>query len=350
MKDLTLNNRATIKEALKLMFKFGAKCLVIVNSKNILLGTLSDGDLRKAILKGAQLNENVDKFYFKKPFYFLKGKYNKILLKEKFISTKIDVIPIIDKNKKLIEVVRWEDFFQKNNKVKKILKNIPTVIMAGGKGTRMEPFTKVLPKPLIPIHDKPVIEHIIEKFTSVGINDFYLTVNYKSRILKAFFEEIKHSYKVKFIDESNPLGTAGSLQFLKNKFNKPFFVTNCDIIINTNIEDLYNFHISNSNDITLVASAKEYSIPYGTCQINSKGKLSKIVEKPKYDFLVNTGLYIINPKILKLIPKNKFYHITNLINDAKKSKMNIGVYPIDDDSWIDVGQWKDYKNAIDDLG
>ena len=139
-----------------------------------------------------------------------------------------------------------------------------------------------------------------------------------------------------------------SLGDLKNKLSS--FGCETYSVNGHDIEDLYNFHISNSNDITLVASAKEYSIPYGTCQINSKGKLSKIVEKPKYAFLVNTGLYIRNPKILKLIPKNKFYHITNLINDAKKLKMNIGVYPIDDDSWIDVGQWKDYKNAIDDLG
>ena len=221
--------------------------------------------------------------------------------------------------------------------------------MAGGKGTRKEPFTKVLPKPLVPIHEKPVIEHIIERYTDVGVNEFIFTVNYKARIMKAFFEELKPDFSVDFVEEQDPLGTAGSLKFLENRFDMPFFVTNCDIIIKADYSDLYTFHKNNSYDITLVASMKNYTIPYGTCELNGEGHLKNINEKPEFDFLVNTGLYILNPEVLHLIPEDKLYHITHLIEDAQKSGKRVGVYPIDDDAWIDVGEWAEYQKAVERL-
>ena len=221
--------------------------------------------------------------------------------------------------------------------------------MAGGKGTRLEPFTKVLPKSLVPVNEKPIIEHIIERFTMIGCSDFYITVNYMSKIIKAYFEELQPNYNISFVDEHEPMGTAGSMGFLNEKFNKPFFVTNCDIIIKANYNSLYNFHKSGGYDITLVASTKEYIIPYGTCELNDEGHLSQINEKPKYDFLINTGLYLLNPEMLNLIPENKFYHITHLIENAKNKGKKVGVYPIDDDAWIDVGQWVEYKQVVAQL-
>ena len=154
-------------------------------------------------------------------------------------------------------------------------------------------------------------------------------------------------YDVAFVDEKKPLGTAGSLEYLNGKFDKPFFVTNCDIIIKANYANLYEFHQKNNYDITLVASAKEYIIPYGTCELNGDGHLSHINEKPKYDFLINTGLYVLNPDVLNFIPNDKFYHITHLIEDLKNSGKKVGVFPVDDDDWVDIGQWAEYKKAID---
>ena len=206
-----------------------------------------------------------------------------------------------------------------------------------------------MPKPLVPIHEKPIIEHIIERFTDIGCSDFYLTVNYKSGILKAYFDELKPDYEVHFVEEQGPLGTAGSLRLLEGSFDGPFFVTNCDIIIKADYVSLYKFHQDNGYDVTLVASAKEYVIPYGTCELNSDGHLSRINEKPKYDFLINTGLYVVNPDVLSLISENKVYHITRLIEDVKKEGKKVGVYPIDDNAWIDVGQWGEYKKALEYL-
>ena len=221
--------------------------------------------------------------------------------------------------------------------------------MAGGKGTRLKPLTDILPKPLVPIQNKTIIEHIIENFEETGSKDFYLSVNYKAKLIKAYFEEIGPEHNVKYIEEDTPLGTAGSLKYLNKVLTKPFFVTNCDVIVKANYQSLYKFHLKGKYDITLVASAKEYIIPYGTCELNKEGSLSLINEKPVYNFLVNTGLYVINPEILDLIPKNKPYDITQLFADTKKTGKKIGVFPVSEDAWFDVGQWGEYKSTLKKL-
>ena len=347
MKDITVNPNITIRQAMKKLSQFGKKCLVIVDDTNTLLGTLSDGDLRKAILDGSDMANSIHNIFQSKPTVLIDGKYKINEAKKLFTKNMFDLIPVVDDEGKLIDVLHWETILNNGKKSQKEQLDVPVVIMAGGKGTRMEPFTKILPKPLVPIHEKPIIEHIIEKFTDIGCSEFYLTVNYKGKILKAYFDELKPEYTVSFIDEKDPLGTAGSLQYLIGTFEKPFFVTNCDIIIKTDYTSLYEFHQKGEYDITLVASAKEYIIPYGTCELNGNGHLSHINEKPKYDFLINTGLYVLNPDVLNLIPKDKFYHITHLIEDAKNQGKKIGVFPVDDDDWIDIGQWAEYQKAID---
>jgi dTDP-glucose pyrophosphorylase len=347
MKDITVKPDLTIRQAMKKIGKSGKRCLVIVGEKNTLLGTLSDGDLRKVILNGSKMNDSIHNIYQSKPTVLVNGKYKINEAKKLFTKNMFDLIPVVDEQNKLINILYWKTVLNNGKKTQKEELNVPVVIMAGGKGTRMEPFTKVLPKPLVPIHDKPIIEHIIDRFTELGCLDFYLTVNYKGKILKAYFEELQPQYNVSFVDENKPLGTAGSLRFLDGKFDKPFFVTNCDIIIKADYASLYEFHQKGKYDITLVASAKEYIIPYGTCELNGDGNLSHINEKPKYDFLINTGLYVLNPDVLSLIPKDEFYHITHLIEDANKNGKKVGVFPIDDDDWIDIGQWAEYKKAID---
>jgi len=346
MKDITVKYDITILQALKALDKAAEKCLLVIDDSGKLLGTLTDGDLRRRILRGVKFSEDISNSYKNNPIIFVQNQYTSDEVKRTLRDKKIDLIPIIDKNGKVVDCLTWSNI-NGGKQNKKVLDDVSVVIMAGGIGTRMEPFTNVLPKPLIPIHGKPIIEHIIDRFTDRGCSDFHLTVNYKGKILKAYFEELQPEFNVSFVDENKPLGTAGSLQYLKVKFDKPFFVTNCDIIIKGDYTSIYEFHQKGGYDITLVASAKEYIIPYGTCELNGEGHLAQINEKPKYDFLVNTGLYILNPEVLELIPENKFYHITHLIEDAKKQGKKIGLFPIDEDSWIDVGQWTEYKKAID---
>ena len=349
MKNFLTSSNISIKQALNKLSNTGEKCIIIVDENNKLLGTLSDGDLRKAILNGAGLSDSIEGIYKSNPTILVKGEYKREKAKELFIKNKFDLIPVVAKNGEIMDILLLEDVFT-NRKFRQHKRlDAPVVIMAGGKGTRLEPFTLVLPKPLVPVNEKPIIEHIIERFTDIGCSEFHLTVNYKGKILKAYFEELQPDYKIHFVEEQEPLGTAGSLRFLNEEFEQPFFVTNCDILIKINYNKLYEFHQKHDYDITLVASAKEYIIPYGTCILNGKGHLSHINEKPKYDFLINTGLYVLNPEILKFIPKNKFYHITHFIEDINKQGKKIGVFPIDDDDWIDVGQWAEYKKVVDNL-
>ena len=348
MKNLTINPNISIHQAMKVLDKTAEKCLLVVNENEKLLGSLTDGDLRRGILSGMNFSENISGCYNKDATTFTQGNYTQRDVTQVLRDKKLDLIPIIDKDGKVVDYLTWSNI-NGGKQNKKVLDDVLVVIMAGGKGTRMEPFTNVLPKPLIPIHDKPIIEHIIKRFTDIACSDFHLTVNYKGIILKAYFEELQPNYNVSFTDENQPLGTAGSLHYLSGKFEKPFFVTNCDIIIKADYVKLYEFHQKGSFDITLVASTKEYIIPYGTCELNGDVHLSHINEKPQYNFLINTGLYVLNPDIIELIPKNKFYHITHLIEDAKKLGKKVGVFPIDDDAWIDVGQWTEYQKAVDIL-
>ena len=349
MKDIIVQSNITIRQAMKKLTQIGTKCLIITDESKKLVGTLSDGDLRKAILGGTNFGDSIENFYQKKPTMLLQDEYSLEYARKLFIRYKFDLIPVVDNDGVLRDVLFLESVLKNGDQKQEGTLDVPVVIMAGGKGTRMEPFTKVLPKPLVPVHDKPVIEHIIARFKDVGCGEFYLTVNYKGKILKAYFEELQPDYKVDFIEEREPLGTAGSLRFLDGKFSRPFFVTNCDIIIKTDYVSLYEFHQKGGYDISLVASAKEYIIPYGTCELNSEGHLSHINEKPRYDFLINTGLYVVNHDMLQLIPEDSFYHITHLIQEANKRKKKVGVFPIDDDAWIDVGQWSEYRRAEDKL-
>ena len=346
MKNIFVSPNLKIIQAMKRLGEVGERCLIVVDEKKKLLGTLNDGDIRRGILQGMSIKKSIKKLYSTKPTVLVKGKY-KLDEAKKILSyhkQNLNLLPILDKNRIVVDYLSWDNVFASRKKITRLDK-VPIVVMAGGKGDRLIPFTKVLPKPLIPVNEKPVIEHIIEKFTSFGAKKFYITTNYKSRILKSFFKELQPSYSVKFFDEIKPLGTIGGLRNHKKNFKGSFFVTNCDIIINSNYSDIYNFHKNNKNDMTLVASAKDFEIPYGICKLDKKGQLLNIIEKPKQNFLANTGLYVLNSRVLNLIPKNKFFHMTDLIKVARKKKMQIGIYPIEDSNWLDVGQWSEYTKT-----
>ncbi len=337
-------NNYNLKKALSIMKKNGQRCCIIVDKKKHLLGTLSDGDVRKAILKKNNIQKSVMNFCNKNSKYFTEGKYNNSKIKKAFLKERYDLIPIVDKNKIVKKVLLSKLFFKSKKRIDKKL-NIKVVIMAGGKGTRLNPLTKVLPKPLVPIKDKPIIDHITEKFIKHGIKDFIFTIRYKMEIIKAYFNDTKSNFRIRYLEEKKPLGTAGGLRKLYGKIKNNFFVTNCDVLIDTNLINFFNFHKREKSDISLVAASKKYIVPYGVCQVHKK-KLEKITEKPKLNYLVNAGLYLINPKVLKLIPNNKYFDMNNLIKKAIEKGYKVTVYPISQKHWIDIGQLAEYKKYL----
>ena len=349
MKNLKITANVSIKKALQLIKKNGAKALVVVDRNDKLIGSLSDGDIRKAILKNISLNKNIKNIFYKKPKYLVQGQYSKQSLNNLIHKNNFTIIPVIDDFKKVKEIITLQSLSKNKTKIlkrKSILNKVPCIIMAGGKGTRLQPFTDVLPKPLIPIKKQTVIERIINNFTDYGVNKFLISINYKAEILKAYFKELKPKYKLKFITENKPLGTVGSLSKVSKREGKNFFITNCDTISDVNLGDVYKFHIKNNYDVTLLTSSKIHKIPYGVCHVAENGDLKNIEEKPKFDFLVNVGLYLVNNEVIDFIPKNKIFHFTDLIKVLQKKKYRIGLFPVYINNWLDVGEWDEFKKTV----
>jgi len=349
MKNLKITANVSIKKALQLIKKNGAKALVVVDRNDKLIGSLSDGDIRKAILKNISLNKNIKNIFYKKPKYLVQGQYSKQSLNNLIHKNNFTIIPVIDDFKKVKEIITLQSLSKNKTKIlkrKSILNKVPCIIMAGGKGTRLQPFTDVLPKPLIPIKKQTVIERIINNFTDYGVNKFLISINYKAEILKAYFKELKPKYKLKFVTENKPLGTVGSLSKVSKREGKNFFITNCDTISDVNLGDMYKFHIKNNYDVTLLTSSKIHKIPYGVCHVAENGDLKNIEEKPKFDFLVNVGLYLVNNEVIDFIPKNKIFHFTDLIKVLQKKKYRIGLFPVYKNNWLDVGEWDEFKKTV----
>ena len=338
MKNIFVQENTKIKESLEKLRKSGFKCLIVKNKKNQLLGTLSDGDIRKALLKNKSIFTSIKNYYNKKPKFIFEHKKDNLNLKSLFKNNDYGLIPIINKNFNIKEILSKDNILYK----RKIPTNIPVVIMAGGKGTRLRPFTNILPKPLIPINGKPVIDIIFDNFISYGLKKFYLSTNYKSTLLETYFKETKR--KATYLREKKPLGTAGALYNLRNE-NKNFIVTNCDTVININYLNFLDHHKKNKYDITITVAPKEISIPYGICKINNLNELIKIDEKPINDYLISVGLYLINSKVFKIIPKNKSFDMNNLIDLAINKKFKIGIFRINKFSWKDIGNWTDFNKV-----
>lgn len=347
--DLFIHKSVSIVEAMKQLDKTAKKILFVVDDDNLYLGTLTDGDIRRFIIKTGKLEGTAFDACNKNSYYVRTG-YNKNEVLEEMKKKDFKYVPVLDDKGHIIEVLINEerDLGVKIKSLEKI--NIPVVIMAGGFGTRLEPFTKVLPKPLIPIHDKTVLEIIIEKFIEYGIDQIWLSVNYKAHIIKSYLTELNLPCNINYIQEDKPLGTIGSLYLLKGKLKSDqFILTNCDTIIDVDLIDLLRFHKNMNNDITIVSSAINYKIPYGVCRISSEGLLDDIEEKPNFNFLINTGMYVMNTQLIELIPEDTFFHATDLIKKAIQEGFKVGVYPISESSWIDIGQWSEYRKALKEL-
>ena len=320
MKKYFIQKNRNLKEAISKLEKNDVKCLMVVSdNKNKLFGTLTDGDIRRALLQGANLKEKINKYVEQNPKKIEKSYLNKIQMIDVF-SKGIDVIPVVDKNK-----------------------NISLIIMAGGKGTRMQKFSNYFPKALLPLGNSTAIDYIINFFSYYKIGKIFISVNYKKNLIKSYLKE-KKNRKLFFLEEKSFLGSAGPLSLAQKKIKSDFFVINCDTIVKINLNNFYNFHKENNYDITIVAALKTFEFPYGACKVNKKGELTNIIEKPKYSNFSNVGLYLFKKRILKLIKKNELMNMDRLINIAKSKRLKIGVFPMNSENWIDVGEWDKYKN------
>lgn len=329
--EFLIDENETMIEAMQQLDKVAKKVLFVVR-KGIFVATITDGDIRRWVLRKGNLDAQVKDIANYSPKALLEE--DKVKAKEYMKNYSVEALPILNIDNKIISVVLWND---EEIETKKNL-DIPVIIMAGGLGERLYPYTKILPKPLIPIGEIPIVEHIINRFNQHGINQFYLVVNHKKNMIKAYFNEIEKEYKVDYVDEDKPLGTGGGLSLLKGKIDSTFILSNCDVLIEEDYEKIYSFHKKKNNLITMVCSLKNIKIPYGVVEISKTGEIENMKEKPELSFFTNTGMYIVEPKVIEELEENRAIGFPDIIEQYKFIGEKIGVYPISERSWMDMGQ------------
>jgi dTDP-glucose pyrophosphorylase len=342
--SISIQKTASIINALKKMDASHHKLLMVMENKKF-FSLISIGDIQRAIIANIPLESNIERILRD---HVKIGKVNDTpeYLKAFMLEYRMEFLPIVDESNTILHIYFWEDFFDSALPIVKNTMNVPVVIMAGGEGLRLKPLTNVLPKPLIPFGEKTIIEEIFKRFGDQGCNKFYVSVNYKAEMIEFYLKNQSLPYNIVFIKEEKPLGTAGSLSLLKNKINETFFVSNCDILIEQDYSEILDYHRANKNEITIIAALKHYPVAYGTIETGENGRLLNIVEKPEITFKINSGMYILEPNLLDAIPGNRVFHITSLIEKILERKGEIGVFPVSEKSWKDIGCWEELKQHL----
>ncbi|MCR5187843.1 MAG: NTP transferase domain-containing protein [Treponema sp.] len=347
MKEMYIvKSDCTVKDAIEQMEKKLIKAVIVLDENEKIIGLFSNGDMRSHFLKGGELSDSIVKAMNKNPRLYLSER--EILEERKKIKRVI--YPIADKDKKLLNVIDYDKDNENEININNDLKDVPLVIMAGGKGTRLYPYTKVLPKPLIPIGDMTITERIINEFQKYGCKEVYMILNHKASMIKAYINEIEKNYSIDFVKEEKFQGTAGGLKLLKDKLKDTFFLSNCDILIKDDLACAYKTHKMKNNKITFICSMKNLIIPYGVVETNKNGEIMNMKEKPDFSFLINTGVYIIEPDVLDYIGDDEFIHMPDLAQRCKEKGFNVGVFPVPEQAWMDMGQLAEMNDMMQKLG
>lgn len=323
------NCNESILQAMKKIDLNTYKFLIIVDGEQKLLGSITDGDIRRHLLAGGKLEDCVLMACNKAPKFATSVSEAEQYLNKHFIA-----IPIVDNNKKLISIYLGNGDLE----IPKESLNVPVVINAGGKGTRLDPYTKILPKPLIPVGDLPIIEHIMQRYQSYDCNDFHIIVNYKKELMKGYFSEIDGKYNITWYDEKTPLGTGGGLSLLKGKIRDPFFFINCDNLLLSDYASILKFHKENHNSITMVCAYKSVQLSYGIVEMGLNGVIESMKEKPNFSFLTNTGIYVVEPHVIDEMQDNVSIGFPDVVLQQKEKGNKVAVYPVSENDWLDMGQ------------
>jgi len=341
---IAISKSNTIWSALKKMDEVNAKLLLLLSDNGHFEGLVTIGDIQRAIIANISLDNTIDTIIRKNIHYALStDAIDKI--KEEMLRQKDECMPIINEKGVLVDAIFWDDLFSETKKLME-LQGVPVIIMAGGKGIRMRPLTNVIPKPLIPIGEKTIAEHIMDRFLVHGCSEFIFSVNYKADLIKYYFKQLEKSYCIKYIQEDKPLGTAGSLSLLRDYLKSSFFITNCDILLTQDYSEIYNFHVTNCNSLTVVSSIQSHYIPYGTLETGENGELITMIEKPDLTYKINTGFYVCEPTIIDIIENHQEIDFPTLIRKAQDNNFRIGVFPVSEKQYTDLGNLQMYLSAI----
>ena len=334
-KSNLLSDNLKIIDAIKCIDRSGLKIVLVLNRKKKFIGTITDGDIRRGMLRGLKINSPIKSIINKKPYYLSDSKNDEAIYKL-MIRHKIYQIPIVSKNKKVVGLKLLNNF-----NIQKDQKNT-IIIMAGGKGKRMLPYTKNKPKPLLKIKDKPILEHILSKAKKEGFKNFIFTINYLGQKIKKYFNDGKKwNVKISYVKEKLPLGTVGGIKLIKPLPKEPIIVCNGDVISDIKFEDLLNFHIKNKAFATMAIKSYEIENPYGVVNLRGE-KILNLDEKPVIKSNINVGVYIFNPEAINYIRKNESLDMNNFFDRLVKLNKRVLAYPVYE-SWADIGRPSDLK-------
>ena len=342
--DFLFSTNAVVKDIIDFFNDSGVSNCMVVNESFVLQGIVTDGDVRRYFAHNNALDVPITKIMHGNPISITWQEYPHAseIMRKKVIKA----IPILGNEGQAVALLflDGQEYFLDTGVF------LPVVINAGGKGTRLYPYTKVLPKPLIPVGDKTILEHIIQRFNNQGCSDFISIVNHKKSLIKAYFQEGSFNYSMNFVDEDIPLGTGGGLSLLKGKFSTPFFFSNCDILIDADYRAIAKQHQEEENSVTMVCAEKEVSIPYGVVNVSEDNALTSFSEKPHYHFLTNTGFYLISPEVLEVVPENQSITFPAVMELCKENGLRVGVYKVSEQAWLDMGQIDSLDSMIAVLG
>ncbi|MDD3054326.1 MAG: nucleotidyltransferase family protein [Aliarcobacter sp.] len=337
IEHLLITENITIKKALKVIDKGAIRIALVVDENNKLLGTLNDGDIRRGLLKNYTLDDSIKDLYFKNPTVALIDESKEKII-QKAIKNQVYQIPIVDENNYLVDIVNLTTLLNITKKRNRV------ILMAGGLGTRLRPLTEDIPKPMLKVGNKPILETIIKNFALHGFVNITISLNYKAEIIREYFKDgSDFGVNIDYVEESTRLGTAGALSLLEEQPNDPFFVMNADLLTDVNFSNLLDFHCLGNANATMCVREYEYQVPYGVIEIENSS-IASIVEKPIKKFFVNAGIYVLSPNIFEYIPKNEFFDMPILFNILIGQQKKVLSFPIHE-YWLDIGRISDFEQA-----
>jgi len=328
---------STIEKALSVIDSGAVKIALVVDSDNKLLGTLSDGDIRRGLLRKKLLNETIEDVYFKNPIAANKGTSKEDLLHLCLVNS-IAQVPIVDEDRKVIDLFIIDDGLQKKQHENHV------VLMLGGLGQRLRPLTENTPKPMLKVGGKPILETIVKRFVDDGFTNITMCLGYKSNVIQDYFRDGgSFGANIDYIVEEKRMGTAGALTLLEKRLDNPFFVMNGDLLTNINFEKMLDFHVEHNSKATMCVREYDIEVPYGVVNVANEN-ITSIEEKPIHRFFVNAGIYILDPDCLDLIPRDEFYDMPSLFEKMILNNEKTISFPLQE-YWLDIGRMADYERA-----
>ena len=354
-KHLCIVKDATMLQAMEQMDRVRHKLLMVMDG-NSFIGLISIGAIQRAIVRGASPKEGIAA-HLRDDIVLCTTADSEEKIKEEMLRCRAEYMPIIQPRNtrntrnldEVVDVVFWEDVFGERMGTAVLVRkyDMPVVVMAGGEGTRLRPLTNILPKPLLPIGKKTIIEAIMDKFVDIGCRRFFISLNYMADTIERYLTEHNDGrYEFTFFREDCPMGSGGSLSLIRDKIDEPFFVTNCDNILQQDLTEIIEVHRQNKNEMTVVAAVKSMRLPYGNLVVGKDEQVVKVEEKPEFLFRVNTGVYVMEPKLMNEVPDGRYFPITDLMNKIIARNGKVGCFPITDGSWCDIGNWEDYTRML----